>query len=524
MSLPETLAGLLDPGAFPHASEPPTVVETHISWVLLTGSFAYKLKKPVRFDFVDFSTLERREHFCREELRCNRAFAPELYLDVVPVTRDDRGRARIQGGGDVVDWAVKMRQFASDQQLEALLEQDALDVEALRTFGNALAAVHQAAPARRCSATELDARVLSPVRDNFRVLASLPELERLRERLSALRAHSERDAETLRRWLVGRLEEGRIRECHGDLHFGNLVLLDGAVTAFDCLEFDPALRWIDPVSDVAFLFMDCLVRGRYDLGYAFLDGYLDVAGDYPGVRLLSFYADYRAMVRAKVTALREAQLGAEGPGESASNAAQKWPVCATYLAWCEARHARPPGRLVLMFGLSGSGKSHLAARLAPTLPAVRLRSDVARKALAGLDTRAPAAARVGEGLYREDVTAAVYDHLADVAGHLLASGEHVIVDATFLDAERRSRFAALAEALGSRATVMWCDAPVDVLQQRIEARAAAGGEASDADLAVLEAQRRRFRPPTQNAVRVDTAAAVDAALLGALRRSVLDAG
>jgi uncharacterized protein len=518
MSLPDELAGLLDAEAYPHPCEPPTLIETHISWVLLTGAYAYKLKKPVRFDFVDFSTLERREHFCREELRCNRAFAPSLYLDVVAVTRDEQGRARMGGDGEVLEWAVRMRQFPSHCQLDRLLAAGALEAGVLRAFGGSLAAVHGSAPSLRCEVEELDARVLDPMRDNFETLRSLTRSADDHRHLAALRARTERDALALRPLLEKRLREGWMRECHGDLHLGNLVLLGESVVAFDCLEFNADLRWIDPQSDVAFLVMDCLVRGRADLGYAFLDGYLDVAGDYSGVRLLPFYTAYRAMVRAKVAALRESQRAAE-PADR--NGATPAPSARTYLTWTDSRLARPAGVLVLMCGLSGSGKSYLAERLVPRLPAVRLRSDVARKVSAGLAVGASAAAPVGEGLYRSEVTTAVYDHLAEVAGDLLRRGEHVIVDATFLDGERRRRFLALAESVGSHGTVLWCDAPLALLRQRVEARAAAGGTPSDAGLAVLESQRRGFRAPTGNVLRVDSGAEFDDEALAEICRSLL---
>jgi uncharacterized protein len=518
MSLPDELAGLLGAEAYPHPSETPTLIETHISWILLTGTFAYKLKKPVHFDFVDFSTLERRGHFCREELRCNRAFAPSLYLDVVAVVRDEQGRVRMGGDGEVLEWAVRMRQFPSHCQLDRRLAAGALEPGVLREFGASLAAVHAIAPSMRCGADELDVRVLDPMRDNFAALQALTGSVADHQHLAELRTRSEGDAQELQPLLESRLREGWIRECHGDLHLGNLVLLGESVVAFDCLEFNPDLRWIDPQSDVAFLYMDCLVRGRTDLGYAFLDGYLNVAGDYSGVRLLPFYALYRAMVRAKVAALRESQRAAEQTRQSAATPA---PSARAYLAWMDSRLSRQAGALVLMCGLSGSGKSYLAERLAPRLPAVRLRSDVARKVAAGLAVDASAASSVGEGLYRSEVTAAVYDHLAEVAVELLRRGEHVIVDATFLDGERRRRFLALAETVGSQATVLWCDAPLAVLRKRVEARAAAGGAASDADLAVLESQRRKFQAPAEKVLRVDSGAEFDDRALAEIGRSLV---
>jgi uncharacterized protein len=506
MSLPAALAGLLDAAAYPHRSTPPELIETHISWVVLTGTFAYKIKKPVHFDFVDFSTLARREHFCREELRCNRAFAPDLYLDVVPITRDADDSVRVDGEGETVEWAVRMRQFPRDRQLDALLSRGAVTIEAMQGFGAALARRHARAPAQVCAPEELERRVLQPVWDNFDALLAVPSMAAHGQLLARVRRRSADLAERLQPLLQQRLTGGWVRECHGDLHLGNLVQLEDSITAFDCLEFNPDLRWIDPYSDVAFLFMDCLVRGRDDLGHAFVDGYLDSSGDYVGARLLTFYAAYRAMVRAKVAALREAQ----------ADAVPARPDALDYVRWAASRLERAPGMLVLMCGLSGSGKSYLAARLAPRLPAVRLRSDVARKTLAGLAPEVSAAAAVGEGLYTSERSDAVYAQLADLADDLLRAGEHVIVDATFLDAARRRRFLARAEALGRPGVVLWCDAPVALLRQRIIDRAAGGPQASDADLAVLARQQTQFEAPSGRVIRIDTSAPLSDQALASL--------
>ena len=513
MSLPDTLRGLLSPEAYPHPCAGVELVETHISWVLLTGKYAYKLKKPVRFSFVDFSTLERRAHFCREELRCNRRFAPELYLDVVPVSA--AGDAlRVGGAGPVLEWAVKMRQFPAEAQLDRLLERDGLGTGQLAAFGRTLAGQHAALPSRRLAAADLEPRVLAPVRDNFRDMAGLSWLAGHAAQLEDVRQATEAQAAQHRRALVERLEQGWTRECHGDLHLSNLVLLGDQVRAFDCLEFNPDLRWIDPQSDVAFLLMDCLVRGAGDAGYAFVDGYLDCSGDYAGAVLLPFYAAYRSMVRAKVAALRRDQAPA------ADRAADER-RCLAHLDWTRRWLSRPAGVLVLMCGVSGSGKSFLAERLVPRLPALRLRSDVARKRLAGLAPDAAAAAGVGGGIYTAQGSVAVYRWLETLAGSLLRAGENVIVDATFLDPVQRRRFLALAAGAAAPVRVVFCDAPRDVLAARVRRRAAAGTDVSDADVAVLRHQLENLEVPS-GAIRFDTAAAPGEKRLNALAQKLLE--
>lgn len=516
MALPDHLTPLLQATAYPHPCAAIELVETHISWVILTGEFAYKLKKPVRFPFVDFSTLERRAHFCREELRCNRMFAPSLYLDVVPVVRAEDGQIRLSGPGEVLEWAVQMRQFPGEAQLDRLLQRGGLEPAMLVEFGRSLAVQHQALPGRAFVAAELQARLLQPLLDNFTEVQALPWAAAHEALLARARSGTDAHIEAHRALLARRLEEGWIRECHGDLHLSNLVLLDSRVTAFDCLEFNPDLRWIDPQSDVAFLFMDCLVRGRADLGYAFLDGYLEESGDYRGVVLLSLYAGYRSMVRAKVAALRREQA----IGGEAGDCERRF---LDHVRWTADWLSRPPGRLILMCGLSGSGKSFLAQRLVPLLPAVRLRSDIARKVLAGLAPGDHSPAPVGAGLYQAHSSQAVYAQLLELGGLLLRCGEHVIVDATFLTEERRRPFMALAAALGTPVVLLLCQAPLAVLRQRIQARGAEGADPSDADLAVLQHQLDEFEPPTAGAISIDSGSVPTEARLRAVCRQLLDA-
>ncbi len=517
MALPNALRALLDPASYPHRCGAIELIETHISWVLLTGDFAYKLKKPVRFNFVDFSTLDRRAHFCREEVRCNRAFAPDLYLGVVAIQAGEAGALALSPAGaaegPILEWAVQMRQFDPALALDRVLERGELGRRGLDAFGRDLARHHAALPQLEGAATEVPLRIFGPVEDNFAEIGTTALADDHRRLLSETLSAARQLGEALRGHFDERISTGHVRECHGDLHLANLALIDDVVTAFDCLEFNDNLRWIDTMSDVAFLFMDCLYRGEASLAYGFLDGYLDGSGDYPGVVGLAYFAAYRSVVRAKVAALRWVQ---SAEPESAER-------CLQHLEWTRRWLARPAGKLLLTCGLSGSGKSYLAERLLGELPAVRLRSDVARKQLAGLEPLAASGSGVDSGLYDRQQTEATFEHLAAVTAALLQAGEHVIVDATFIERSRRNRFLALATDLGTSARILYCEAPLEVLEARLDARAADGVDPSEADRAVLALQLERFEAPADHepVYRIDSTKTLDDAALEALAAELL---
>lgn len=491
--LPEQL---LRPGAYPHAVARVELVETLLSWVFLTGVYAYKVKKPVHFDYVDFSTLALRKHFCEEELRCNKTYAPELYIDVVPVFRTADGvftlcASEDADGATIVDYAVKMLQFDPAAQADRRLDAGLLDAVELQQFGRTLASQHALlAPI----GTAVDP--VTPMLDNFATLRALASASHLRASLQQLEQATRQDVELCQPLLARRHGEGFTRECHGDLHLQNLVLTGQGIRAFDCLEFDRALRVIDVWCDAAFLVMDCCVRDRADLGYAFIDGYLDQSGDYTGVVLLPLYARYRAMVRAKVAALQLEQ----------SFRSRKLDMLNALVAWSTRQRCRGPRRLVVTCGVSGSGKSFWAAQLAPELPAIRLRSDVLRKHRHGLPPAADSSSALGGGIYGEQSTRDVYAQLADLARELLQRGENVIVDSTNLKAWQRELFYGVAQAAGSRCILLHFTAPKEVLQRRIAQRRAEANDASEADEDVLDWQLAEQEPPlaSEPVIRIDS--------------------
>ncbi|MDA1074417.1 MAG: AAA family ATPase [Proteobacteria bacterium] len=510
---PLHLEALSDPAAYSHPVQQISMIETHISWVFLTGDFAYKLKKPVAFDFVDFSTLERRLHFCHEEVRCNQQFAPELYLGVVPITHNQsKDCYQVGGEGDIVDYAVRMVQFDTDQQLDLLVEKDQVSNEEFYQFGRTLADQHNALPTVAALNRNiiLEHQIDEPVLANFSSVRNTQVVPTYRSRLHDLEQQTRKATADHRTLFMHRLQHNHTRECHGDLHLSNLVRTSQGIRAFDCLEFNEDLRWIDTMCDVAFLLMDCGSRDRLNLGYAFVDGYLDTAADYSGARLLPYYAAYRAMVRVKVSALRLAQ----NPGAQTEALTQR---IEAHLFGAETWLNKPTGKLIVMCGVSGSGKSYLAERLVPLLPAIRLRSDVLRKHLAGLAADAQSGSDLNQGLYAVDRSAAVYQRLGDLAADLLDAGENVIIDATCLERPTRERFAAIANERGTKAMLVFCTAQQSILEDRVNQRQAAGTDPSEADVRVLRAQLEHFEQPlpSEGTVIVNTGITLDPATIAA---------
>ncbi|MFZ8930300.1 MAG: AAA family ATPase [Pseudomonadales bacterium] len=465
-----------------------TRITTHSAWVLLSENYALKIKKPVNFGFLDFSTLSRRRACCEEELRLNGRFAPDLYQGVVAFRRRGTGFEIVDDPEAGEEIAVLMARFPQAAQLDEQLARDALSADALRAFGGHWAARQadfERAPESGPWGT-VDA-VQKPVAANFFHL--WPKVAYLHDgaaRLAALEQQGLEEGAALAPRFRDRLAQGFIREGHGDLHLKNLCLYQDTVQAFDCIDFSPQLRWIDTVSDLAFLFMDLRARGASREAFSLLQGWLDGSGDHDGIAVLPYYVRYRALVRAKVAALDLAQAAPEARQD-----------CITRLeaqvTLAEAPLSRPA--LVLLQGLSGSGKSYWGQRLGPALGALCLRSDVERKRLLGLapETR-PANAEERAVRYGPEMSERTYGRLLDLAQQHLNSGFAVMVDATFLNADALKRFETLGETLKVPSVLVRCEAPEAVLRERVRARDNAGNDPSDADEAVLRAQLRAKVP------------------------------
>lgn len=472
------VSGLLSPSAYAHPVDRVERIDTHISTVLLAGDFAYKIKKPVDLGFLDFSSLEKRHRYCREELRLNRRTAPGLYLDVVPIVATATGACVGAVAGDPTDYAVRMRRFDPSCTLDHLAARGQLTSELIDRLATSVARLHAdaavAPPGRGTSnaARQLTDASIGAVRDRMQAASD-------RARIDALAAWSTGDWRGHAALMDARAAAGLVRECHGDLHLANIVLLDGAPVLFDGIEFNDDLRFIDVICDVAFTFMDLMDHGVPHLAWRFLGRYLEVTGDYAGLSVLAYYAVYRALVRAEVALIRLRQ-----PELKRQVRLREHTSFEHYLALAE-RLCQPGARsLVVMTGLSGSGKSAVALELAQRLGGIRVRSDVERKRLFGFAPQD----RTEPAVYSTEATARTYDRMAEVARVALLAGVPAVIDGACLRRVERDRFRALAQELDTRFTLVACDAPPDILRARVAARFTAGSDASEADLDVLERQ------------------------------------
>jgi aminoglycoside phosphotransferase family enzyme/gluconate kinase len=497
------IENMLNPDVYAHETHDIRLVETHCAWVVLTGGFVYKIKKPVDFGFLDFSTLQKRQHFCEEEVRLNRRFAPDIYLDVVTIT-GTAAHPELSGQGEVLEYAVRMRQFPDNVLLSDLSASNRLQTWHIDQLVLCIAKFHEQAGCAQAADRFGDPPDIQHwVRENYQHIRPLLRTVDDHARLEKVRLWSEDEYRQLAPLLGRRKSDGAVRECHGDLHLGNITLIDGRVTPFDCIEFNPQLRWIDVISEVAFLLMDLDGCGRSGFGWRFLNGYLQYGGDYTGLRVLRYYLVYRAMVRAKVAVLRRQQL--VEVEDAFSRATDEY---LQYLHLAETYLSSGPVSLVITHGLSGSGKSTIARELGERMGFIQLRSDVERKRLAGLGSRDSSRSGTGTGLYTADRTSMTYHRLSELTEAVLRSGYSVIVDATFLKREYRNHFRGLAEKLDAPFLVLDCDAEEQELERRILSRAASQSDASEATLDVLRAQKRSHEPLADSenhyVLRVDT--------------------
>jgi len=486
---------LARPESYPHRPDRVDHVETHISHVFLAGSYVYKLKKPVKFDFLDFSTVRSREHACREEVRLNRRLAPETYLDIVPVTLSAGGEFRLGGAGKSVDWLVQMRRLPTELTLDSLHRRDKLRPEQIDRLAATLVRFYQSLSPLRLTPEEYRQRYLSHVRGNMRELLTvghhLPQ--GMVERVHGFQLQLLRLAPEI---LDERVRAGRVVDGHGDLRPEHICFSE-PLAIFDCIEFNPEFRSIDVADELAFLAAECDFLGADWVGPQLLRTYQEQSGDQPTAELWAFYKSYRACVRAKVAALRADQVQGE-PQAAAAKEAQRHLTLADQYA---APWLRP--LILAVGGLAGTGKTTLATALADALGAELLRTDTVRQELFGAGSHA---AGVDAGIYRPEAREQVYLELYRRAAALHADRISIVLDGTFSTLDSLHQAQKLAVDPSSTFLAIECVCRPEIARERINRRLATGQDASDARPEVHDAQRKRWEawPIDVPQVRVDT--------------------
>ena len=508
---------LSHPEAYTHASGTIEVVETHISWIFLTESLAYKIKKPVNLGFLDFSTLEQRHHYCNEELRLNRRLCPEIYLSVVPVVRA-ADTFFVDTEGEIVDYAVKMVRFDRTMELDRMLAQKLLTVKHIDHLASMIARFHTSLPSvpieSSCGHPD---NLVKPMLHNFTAMESIALNQTEIDQLEELKVWTIQEHQRLYHLLLQRKSGGFIRQCHGDMHTGNMVLWQNRIFLFDCIEFNEQLSNIDVISDLAFLFMD-LDHGREPrLAWRLLNNYMMETGDYSALSLLLFYSLYRAMVRAKVTAIRYSQTSGQGTGQQILEEHR------SYIRLAQGYSCPKKPLLILTCGVSGSGKTTVSSDLAQSLRGIHIRSDIERKRLAGL--KPLERSTQNKSLYTDDISHQTYHRLLDVARLCIEAGISVIVDATFLKADNRKLFMDLADTLNTPCRILRFSAPQKVLMERVQQRSLRGNDASEANTEVLASQLEKQEALTAEekeiTLEINTDQPVDAAAVAPLLQSVI---
>ena len=488
------------------------VLETHISFVILTGRYAYKIKKAVNLGFLDFRALSSRSFYCGEELRLNRRTAPGIYLGVVAIT-GSVDAPTLGGRGPAIEYALKMREFRQDALAIHALPRGELSASCIDALAVQIAGLHGTARAAAPAGPHGDPEViLRFALDNFERMrpgGADPEDDRRADRL---RAWTQAEHSAIAAIMRARQSRARVRECHGDLHLGNIAAIDGKPVIFDCLEFSEDLRWTDVMSDVAFLVMDLRRHGRRDLAHRLLSAYLEITGDYDGLRVLRFYLVYRAMVRAMVARERARQLG---PGSSRDSAVADF---RGYLGVARDFAQERCPAIVITHGFSGCGKTTHSQSLVGAIAGVRIRTDVERKRMHGLRPTDRHRDGLDATLYSGGVTRWVYRRVLALTEASASAGFPTIVDGAFLWHWQREMFRDLARKLRIPFLIVTFDADEATLRARVALRMQRATDASDADLAVLERQIRSHDPldPAEAAesVAIDAEALPPSALEG----------
>jgi uncharacterized protein len=506
-TLPALIQHMLTPEFYPHPVQMPIqLMQTHASYVLVTGDFAYKLKKPVNFGFLDYSTVAKRQHFCQEELRLNQRGAKELYLEVVAISKQG-DRYQLGNDGEIVDYAVKMVQFPQASLLSNMFESGELKIADVEEMGRIVADFHaQAQTNEYIQSFGTIERIKESIDDNYRQTEKYIDRAQTPQQFTETKAYTDRFLNEHFELFLDRMTAGFIRECHGDLHLRNICRWQSKILLFDCIEFNEPFRFVDTMYDVAFAVMDLEARGRKDFANRFLNTYAEQTGDWAGLQVLPMYLSRQAYVRAKVMSflLDDPNIPTQERAAAARTAGDYYRQ-----AWEYTRDRQ--GRLIVLAGLSGSGKSTLGKKIAGELGGVHLRSDAVRKHLGGI----PLLSKGDASLYTPEMTDRTYGRLLELGGKLAAQGWTVILDAKYDQRSLRAAAIYLATSGGIPLQILHCTAPVDVLRDRLRQRT---GDIADATVDLLASQQAAWEDFTPAEVgyvtAVDTTGDLDGFVCG----------
>ena len=469
------------PDFYPHAVvEDLKLVQTHASYVFLTGNYAYKVKKNVNYGFLDYSSLTKRKFFLDEELRLNRKIAPELYLEVLPISQHD-SKFVLANSANIVEYALKMHAFPQENLFSNLLETDQLSSDRLTELGKIVAKFHQNADTNEyISKFGTAANIRVAFAENYQQSQKYVEKVQTREQLEATKVYTDYFFTEREYLLKQRVKQGKIKECHGDLHLNNICLWHKQIQLFDRLEFNESFRFVDTMYDIAFIVMDLEARKKPDLANIFLNSYLEYTGDWTGLLVLPLYLSRQAYVRAKVNSflLDDPQVSEDKKQQARKTAREYYQLAYQYTQ-------TKSGSLILMSGLSGSGKSTVARTIAQNKGAIQIRSDAVRKHLAGIPVD-QVDQSASDRLYTAAMTQKTYDRLLELGLILVKEGYTVILDAKYDRLSLRQAVITQAKEQNILLKIIYCTAPESVLRDRLNQRQ---NDISDATADLISTQQ-----------------------------------
>ncbi|MGB3401352.1 MAG: AAA family ATPase [Microcoleaceae cyanobacterium] len=478
-NLPLLIQKMLQPEFYPHPVQTPIqLCQTHISYIFLTGDFAYKIKKAINLEFLDYSTLEKRRYFCQQELQMNQPLAPQLYLEVLPIVKIENKFSFDSHSNQIVEYALKMRQFPQENLLINQFKNNQLTLQQMAALGKVVAGFHLNAPTNNeiLEYGKID-KIRHSIDQNFEQTDKYIGIILTQKQYEETKQFNQQFFNHRQALFNRRIQNKWIRECHGDLHLKNICIFDDKITLFDRIEFNKEFRYVDVMYDIAFLVMDLEARNRIDLSYQFLNSYIEITGDWEGLEILPFYLSRQAYVRAKVSSMTsdETTISEEYKIENVQAAKQYY-----QLAWQYTQ--RQNGGIIIMSGLSGSGKSTIARKLSQKIGAIQIRTDAVRKHLGGI----PLHQKGGDELYTSEMTQKTYHRLLELGILLVKAGFWVILDGKYDRINLRKTVIKSCQSQNLPLYILECFAPVEILRSRLQHRQ---GDITDATVDLLASQQ-----------------------------------